>query len=325
MTMTEIPVNGMATFSRSFFMSVLAWWLISGPAQAGQAPKTLCLPGEQVLFNCTIKGPNKKILSICGSKNLAKDAGWLQYRFGTTRAVELKFPKEHANSRDVFTFTHFSRANADVTTLDFETQGASYSVQQTFESDDGSEVPGTPKAEGETSGVQVTRKGAVEGSGQFIACVTPAGYHLNRLQDVFSERASASQPANDSEAPGKGGASEMKGGQAKVLVSAQEQLSQHVGNRITLVARTSESAGQYLASPPATHPVVTHVLLGDYKMAVFSKVDLPQEMQNCTLWITGTLEKPRGPVKSGGSSGRIYEPLTWYQLIVDEWECATTP
>jgi hypothetical protein len=113
-----------------------------------------------------------------------------------------------------------------------------------------------------------------------------------------------------------------KAARARVLVRKHEHLVKHVGKTITLVAKEADTAGQYFALPPDTHPEVTHVVVDRTRMPVYSKEPLPGEMKSCLLWITGTLEESIGPVKQGGRSGRIYEPLTSFHLTVDRWECA---
>jgi len=62
------------------------------------AEKTLCSQDEKVVFSCEIK-KNKKIASLCSSKDAGKDKGYVQYRFGTSNKVEMQFPesKESGN------------------------------------------------------------------------------------------------------------------------------------------------------------------------------------------------------------------------------------
>lgn len=65
------------------------------------ADKTLCENDEFVWFNCEIT-KSKKILSICGSKIIGKNSGYLQYRYGDYKNIELAYPKERKNRLDEF-------------------------------------------------------------------------------------------------------------------------------------------------------------------------------------------------------------------------------
>ncbi len=49
-----------------------------------------CGKDEQVTFNCHV---GKKILSLCMSKSVSGQGGYMQYRFGPLNHPELVFPK----------------------------------------------------------------------------------------------------------------------------------------------------------------------------------------------------------------------------------------
>jgi hypothetical protein len=61
-------------------------------AAAGPAP-SLCESAEDILFSCHA---GKKIISICASKDLARDRGYLQYRFGLPAKIELSVPADRS-------------------------------------------------------------------------------------------------------------------------------------------------------------------------------------------------------------------------------------
>jgi hypothetical protein len=68
------------------------------PLLARSADTGLCTSEEKVIFSCTI---GKKTLSVCASKDLSSNSGYLQYRFGTSLdKLELVFPqtKDHPRS-----------------------------------------------------------------------------------------------------------------------------------------------------------------------------------------------------------------------------------
>jgi hypothetical protein len=96
-----------------------------------------CAASETVIFSCRIKG-SPKVLSLCGSKNLTKDVGYLQYRFGRPGKVELQFPEEKQNSQAQFLFEHYFRAQVDRTAVKFKNGGYEYSIYDAYE---GEEAP----------------------------------------------------------------------------------------------------------------------------------------------------------------------------------------
>ncbi|HEY6093657.1 MAG TPA: hypothetical protein VIU93_01770 [Gallionellaceae bacterium] len=73
---------------RHYFALLLfaAWSPVSLASQAS----THCSKQEQVVFSCHA---GKKILSLCMSKPVAGQGGYLQYRFGALGRPELIFPK----------------------------------------------------------------------------------------------------------------------------------------------------------------------------------------------------------------------------------------
>jgi hypothetical protein len=64
-------------------------------AQTGSKPlqlNSLCTKDERIIFSCPVKRP-AKIVSVCASKDLTSDRGYLQYRFGLPGKIELEFPQ----------------------------------------------------------------------------------------------------------------------------------------------------------------------------------------------------------------------------------------
>jgi hypothetical protein len=58
---------------------------------AEAATPTLCLTNEVTVFSCAA---GKKVISVCASKDAAADRGYLQYRFGPPKTVELSVPAD---------------------------------------------------------------------------------------------------------------------------------------------------------------------------------------------------------------------------------------
>ncbi|HEY3104903.1 MAG TPA: hypothetical protein VGJ69_15060 [Pyrinomonadaceae bacterium] len=98
---------------------------------------TLCARDERVIFACLLKQP-AKIVSVCASKNLTSETGYLQYRFGLPEKIELEFPKDRAGTQQKFEYSHYFRARVDLTEINFTVNGVNYSV---FDDYQGEEKP----------------------------------------------------------------------------------------------------------------------------------------------------------------------------------------
>jgi len=78
--------------------------VISAPASQTQTG-SLCESTEKIVFSCT-GGKAAKIVSLCSSKELTKDRGYLQYRFGLPGKIELEFPKQREQTQQAFKYSH---------------------------------------------------------------------------------------------------------------------------------------------------------------------------------------------------------------------------
>jgi len=123
---------------------------IDAGAFAAPPPSTLCTQGERVIFSCPVKKP-AKIVSVCASKDLTSDRGYLQYRFGLPGKVELEFPKDRNGTQQKFQYTHYFRARVDLTEINFTIDGYQYQVFDTYQ---GEEKPAISE-----QGVSVTAPG----------------------------------------------------------------------------------------------------------------------------------------------------------------------
>jgi hypothetical protein len=124
------------------------------PVHAGSKlappPNTLCAGDERVIFSCPVKKP-AKIVSLCASKDVTNERGYLQYRFGLPGKVELEFPKERTGTQQKFHYKHYFRAQFDQTEIGFTIDGYEYSV---FDDYNGEEKPAMS-----SQGVSVTAPG----------------------------------------------------------------------------------------------------------------------------------------------------------------------
>ena len=72
--------------------------LCCSPSHAGPAAASHCAAGETVVFSCAARG---KTISVCGSRDLADTASYIQYRFGEEDRTEISLPRDPASWRSV--------------------------------------------------------------------------------------------------------------------------------------------------------------------------------------------------------------------------------
>jgi hypothetical protein len=103
-----------------------------------QGATSLCRKDEQVLFSCNTAAA--KMISLCGSKELEKKKGYLQYRFGKVGALELEFPQKLQDTQAAFRIDHYFRARVDRTHLSFVNGGYKYELYYYYEGDVSPEI-----------------------------------------------------------------------------------------------------------------------------------------------------------------------------------------
>lgn len=141
--------------------------------QALQA-NSLCAKDERIIFSCPVKKP-AKIVSLCASKNLTADQGYLQYRFGLPGKVELEFPKERTGTQQKFQYTHYFRAQVDLTEISFSNNGYEYQITDDY---NGEEKPAIS-----IQGIMVTAPGKPKEVS--LACRTKPKADYSDLQAVL--------------------------------------------------------------------------------------------------------------------------------------------
>lgn len=111
------------------FPFVFAACVIAAPAMAQSRPH-LCKSGEEAAFACA---SGSKIVSLCASQGLNETSGYLQYRFGTRRNIELVYPAGTTTPpRDAFEagVTGGTAGGADF--LQFSLGGARYTLYSNY-------------------------------------------------------------------------------------------------------------------------------------------------------------------------------------------------
>lgn len=118
-----------------FFVALSATYLsIKHPTSAriltplnSTKPGSLCAASEQVLWSCEMV-KDRKLASVCGSKDLDGTRGYVQYRFGRAGQVELEFPRERTSTQSAFKYSRYTRPLVTYLKLQFVNGGVSYTI-----------------------------------------------------------------------------------------------------------------------------------------------------------------------------------------------------
>jgi hypothetical protein len=139
---------------------------------ATRKPATLCEKNETVIFSCGMR-QSTKILSLCGSKELGQQQGYVQYRFGQPGKVELEYPASRQNTQSAFTYARYTRPLVTYLALRFETNGYKYAIHQ----DDVEDIK--PAVRESYVSIVAPGKDAVE-----MKCSEPVAGGLMKLEDI---------------------------------------------------------------------------------------------------------------------------------------------
>jgi len=134
---------------------------------------SLCAKDEKTIWSCETTG--RKIVSICGSRELNKERGYLQYRFGRPGRVELEYPRQRQNTQTAFSYFRYTRPLVTYLGLRFQTGGYDYEVY-----DNSNEEAGAGSSE---AGVSVTLTGNTAAASDH-RCRKPVVHHLIELEEV---------------------------------------------------------------------------------------------------------------------------------------------
>ena len=152
------------------------------PSAAPLQPNSLCARTEHVIFSCLTKRAGSswarspsRIVSLCASRDLDKEHGYLQYRYGLPGKVELEFPDSRTGTQQMFRYTHYMRYQVDLTEINFEIDGYQYQI---FDDYNGEEKPRIS-----TEGVSVTAPGKQK-EVSFV-CRTKVKADYSMLDDVL--------------------------------------------------------------------------------------------------------------------------------------------
>lgn len=136
---------------------------------------SLCGKDEKIVFSCPIRRP-AKIVSLCSSKELTKERGYLQYRFGLPGKIELEFPKHREQTLSAFKYSHYFRAQFDLTEISFSQDGHQYAI---FDDFNGEEKPARHE-----QGIRITPPNGKEVT---LNCRGKAKAQFGDLAEAFPE------------------------------------------------------------------------------------------------------------------------------------------
>ena len=158
-----------------FLVTALVCLTVLTARPAAPSLQSLCAGTEKIVFNCSVKRTAKTV-SLCASKDFAKDRGYLQYRFGMPGKIELEFPKTKANTQQQFHYSHYFRYQVDLTEISFNIDGYEYQIFDTYN--------GEEKQKVSEEGVNVTPPGKTKETSFVCAAKAQADYSV--LQDALT-------------------------------------------------------------------------------------------------------------------------------------------
>ena len=154
------------------FMLSLSLATASNVAQL--QPGSLCQRDEKIVFSCAA-GKQAKIVSLCSSKELTKDRGYLRYRFGLPGKIELEYPKDGERPQQAFKYSHYFRSQVDTTEISFSLNGYEYAIIDDYN--------GEEKPVHHSQGITITPPN--NGKEVTLSCRGRAKAHYGDLADVF--------------------------------------------------------------------------------------------------------------------------------------------
>ncbi len=110
------------------------------------AQNCLCQQNEYVIFNFNTS--SNKTVSLCISKMITPNSGYLIYRYGTRSKIELIYPMDTLNSFSKFKFLTYSRgggkenAAMELSNVSFTNNNFTYTLYDDYYSEDESHPKG---------------------------------------------------------------------------------------------------------------------------------------------------------------------------------------
>jgi len=155
-SLTMISIGRLIAFIAPLFLLYVSAY--AGPPLNTSSPRSLCSPGETVLFSCDI---GDKKVSLCAINNEGNDQLRVQYRFGRVGGnPEMVYPSKASDVTSSFDFgTLENTTGYPLERISFKIPGADYDILTTDKSDYAVYAPFT--------GVGVTVRGETT---ELLAC-----------------------------------------------------------------------------------------------------------------------------------------------------------
>ena len=162
--------------SKIIYLKIVLLSLVLGLAAENAAAQkkttSLCQADEQTIWSC--RTTKNKTASVCASKDLAEDKGYVQYRFGDSGKLDFEFPKERKDSPKAFKYSRYTRPLVTLLTLSFTNSGFLYEIHD----DDNSEEK--PPVRAASIDVSSTQSNPVPP----VVCKLPITGSLMKLEDI---------------------------------------------------------------------------------------------------------------------------------------------
>jgi hypothetical protein len=171
-----------------FLAATLIAIAAADPAAAAGAV-TQCKPGETIVFSCST---GSRILSLCASKELSKNSGYMQYRYGPAGKPELAFPETPRHPAGIFTPGTLMFSGGGGAYVKFSKPPYAYTVFSAIGNF------GRNNGKGTVQGVAIAKDEA-----QFanIPCRTDSNLVGSQLGPDFFEKAGLKEPESDFDIP----------------------------------------------------------------------------------------------------------------------------
>jgi hypothetical protein len=152
-------------------------------------PVTQCKAGETIVFSCST---GSRILSICASKDLSKNSGYMQYRYGPEGKPELSFPETLRHPAGIFTPGTLMFSGGGGAYVKFSKPPYTYTVFSAIGNF------GRNGGKATVQGVAITKSDAEFAN---IACRSDSNLVGGELGPDFFEKAGLKEPESDFDIP----------------------------------------------------------------------------------------------------------------------------
>lgn len=163
--------------TRAFLIGSVCWAASASALAAGSH----CTSAEETVFSCNL---GHKVVSVCASKPLTPESGYVQYRFGAIGKPELTFPKPSVLPKNVIQARTLMFSGGGGAYLRFNSGATSYLVYSAI-----------GKGWGTKDGI------AVERNGKTVAHIDCKDVPVSLMGEAFFTRAALPEDAQEFELP----------------------------------------------------------------------------------------------------------------------------